>query len=130
MTDAPLRIFVYGTLMRGLSRHRLMNGGRFEGEASAVGRLISLGEYPALIDRAGTIRGELHTFDDLPTALEVLDEVEGFDPADPEGSEYVREARRVLRDDGTEVFAWLYVYNRPTKGAQVISSGDWRKLNP
>jgi gamma-glutamylcyclotransferase (GGCT)/AIG2-like uncharacterized protein YtfP len=127
MTDAPLVIFVYGTLMRGFSRHHLMSGGRFEGDASADGRLISLGEYPALLDGRGTVRGELYAFDDLPVALDVLDDVESFDPADPENSEYVREARRVRRDDGIEICAWLYVYNRPAGRAPVISSGDWRR---
>ena len=60
MKDEPSKVFVYGTLMRGLSRHHYMSDGRFEGEASAKGRLISLGEYPALLDGAGTVRGELY----------------------------------------------------------------------
>jgi gamma-glutamylcyclotransferase (GGCT)/AIG2-like uncharacterized protein YtfP len=119
-------VFVYGTLMRGLSRHHYMSDGRFEGEASAKGRLISLGEYPALLDGAGTVRGELYSFDDLAVALDVLDDVENFDPANPEGSEYVRDARRVRRDDGTETVAWVYVYNRAPESATVIPGGDWR----
>ena len=127
MNDAPLKIFVYGTLMRGLSRHHYMSDGHYEGEASAKGRLISLGEYPALLDGAGTVRGEVYSFDDLPAALDVLDDVENFDPANPESGEYVREARRVVRDDGEEIRAWLYVYNRPRENAPIIQSGDWRR---
>jgi gamma-glutamylcyclotransferase (GGCT)/AIG2-like uncharacterized protein YtfP len=127
MNDAPLAIFVYGTLMCGLSRHHFMSDGRFEGEASAKGRLISLGEYPALLDGAGTVRGELYSFDDLPAALDVLDDVENFDPANPEESEYIREARRVVRDDGNQIRAWVYIYNRPVENAPIISSGDWRR---
>jgi len=127
MNDAPLKIFVYGTLMRGLSRHHFMSDGRFEGEATAKGRLISLGEYPALLDGSGTVRGEVYSFGDLPAALDVLDDVENFDPANPESSEYVREARRVALDDGEEVGAWLYVYNRLRESAPIIPSGDWRR---
>jgi gamma-glutamylcyclotransferase (GGCT)/AIG2-like uncharacterized protein YtfP len=127
MSDAPVRVFVYGTLMRGCSRHHYLSDGRFEGDASADGRLISLGEYPALIDGAGSIRGELYTFTDLPAALDVLDEVEDFDPAKPDGSEFVREARRVRRDDGTEILAWLYIYNQRRGSAPIIPSGDWRE---
>ena len=127
MTEAPLQIFVYGTLMRGFSRHHFMSDGRFEGEASAVGRLISLVEYPALLDGAGMVRGELYSFDDLPAALDVLDDVENFEPTNPEASEYVREVRRVRRDDGAEIRAWLYLYNRPAGSAPFIPSGDWRR---
>jgi|HubBroStandDraft_2_1064218.scaffolds.fasta_scaffold1401279_1 gamma-glutamylcyclotransferase (GGCT)/AIG2-like uncharacterized protein YtfP len=127
MSDAPVRVFVYGTLMRGCSRHHHLSDGRFDGEATADGRLISIGEYPALIDGAGSIRGELYAFEDVPAALDVLDDVEDFDAANPEGSEFVREARRVCRDDGTELIAWLYVYNRPRGPAPIIPSGDWRK---
>ena len=119
-------VFVYGTLMRGLSRHHYMNGGRFEGEAAADGRLISLGEYPAFVDGSGTVRGELYTFDDLPAALDVLDEVEEFEPADPDASEYVRDARIVRHVDGTQLLAWLYVYNRSREDTPFIESGDWR----
>ena len=126
MNDEPLAVFVYGTLMRGLSRHHFMSDGRFEGEASVKGRLISLGEYPALLDGAGTVRGELYSFDDLPAALDVLDDVENFDPANPEESEYIREVRRVDRD-GTQLRAWLYIYNQPAENAPIISSGDWRR---
>jgi len=127
MSNEPLLVFVYGTLMRELSRHHYMSDGRFEGEASAKGRLISLGEYPALLDGAGTVRGELYSFDDLPVTLDVLDDVENFDPANPEGSEYVRDARRVQRDDGTDLMAWVYVYNLPPGTAPLIPGGDWRK---
>lgn len=127
MSNEPSTVFVYGTLMRGLSLHHFMSDGRFEGEATVKGRLISLGEYPALLDGAGTVRGELYSFDDLPVALDVLDDVENFDPANPEGSEYIRDARRVRSDDGAELTAWVYVYNRPPGTAPLIPSGDWRK---
>ena len=119
-------VFVYGTLMQGFAGHHHMSGGRFEGDAAADGRLISLGEYPAFVEGSGTVHGELYTFDDLPAALDVLDEVEEFDPADPDSSEYVRDARTVRRGDGTQLLAWLYVYNRPHEGALFIESGDWR----
>ena len=122
-----MAVFVYGTLMRGLSRHHFMSDGRSEGDASVKGRLISLGEYPALLDGAGTVRGELYSFDDLPAALDVLDDVENFDPASPEYGEYVREVRSVDLDDGNQIRAWLYIYNRPAENAAIISSGDWRR---
>jgi gamma-glutamylcyclotransferase (GGCT)/AIG2-like uncharacterized protein YtfP len=126
MSDAPVRVFVYGTLMRGCSRHHFLSDAKFDGEGSTDGQLISLGEYPALIDVAGTVRGELYAFTDLPVALDVLDDVEEFDPSNPEGSEFVRDARHVRRDDGTELLAWLYVYNRPRGSAPLVSGGDWR----
>ena len=127
MSDAPVLVFVYGSLMRDCSLHHFLSDSRFDGDASTDGRLISLGEYPGLIDGAGTVRGELYAFTDLPAALDVLDDVEDFDPANPEGSEFVRDFRRVQRNNGTEDLAWLYVYNQPHGSAPIIPSGDWRK---
>ena len=45
------RLFLYGTLKRGLSNHSLVRGQRFAGEARTVPefRLVDVGGYPALV---------------------------------------------------------------------------------
>lgn len=91
-------IFVYGTLKRGGSNHRLMAGQRYRGVAVTAPkyRIIDLGPHPGLIrdDASGlSVRGELWEVDD--TALAVLDEFEGI-PGD-----FVREAVAVA--GGSEV---------------------------
>ena len=120
----PALVFVYGLLMRGHELHHHMESGEFVGEGRVDGVLISLGRYPGLIEGPGTVRGELYRFADLPSALDVLDDVEEFEPTDPSRSLYLRIAMRAKTDDG-DVDAWVYRYNGPTEGAQLIRSGDW-----
>jgi gamma-glutamylcyclotransferase (GGCT)/AIG2-like uncharacterized protein YtfP len=112
--------------MRGLDLHHLMESGTFAGDGTVRGTLLSLGRYPGLIDGGGSVRGELYRFDDLPTALDVLDDVEEFNPTDPDGSPYVRVTRPVTTSDGAQVEAWLYLYKGPVKDAPHIAGGDWR----
>ena len=125
MAQAQL-VFVYGSLMRGLDLHHHMESGTFAGEGTVRGTLVSLDRYPGLIDGSGAVRGELYRFDDLPTALDVLDDVEEFNPTDPDGSPFVRVTRPVTTSDGTQLEAWLYLYQGPVKNAPRIDGGDWR----
>ena len=123
----PEFIFVYGLLMRGLELHHHMEAGTFVAAAATKGTLVSVGRYPGLVDGSGAVAGEVYRFADLPAALDVLDDVEEFDATDPQASEYLRVSRPVKLDDGREVIAWLYLYNRAVKGLPVIKTGDWRK---
>ena len=73
-------LFVYGTLKRGCSNHRLLAGQAFLGLARTPPgfRLYDLGGYPGIAalttDREGVV-GELWSVDD--EALRQLDEFEG-----------------------------------------------------
>jgi len=132
-SDAPVPsdsgcVFVYGGLMRGFDLHHHMAGGAFVSVAAAAGRLYDIGAYPGMIEGDGTVHGELYRFGDVAVALEVLDEVEEYDPLDAAGSQYVRVVRAVhLEKDGSVAPAWLYLYNRDVKGLPQIKSGDWRR---
>lgn len=82
-----MRVFVYGTLMRGRANHRVLVqlGARFVGEATAAERrtLVDLGPYPALLPRdaerdgatGARVRGEVYEVDDACVAD--LDTFEG-----------------------------------------------------
>lgn len=121
-------VFVYGSFMRGFDLHHHMAAGTLVSFATATGRLYDIGAYPGMIDGDGAVHGELYRFDDIAVALEVLDEVEDYDPLDGPGSLYVRVVRAVhLEEDGSEAPAWLYLYNRDVKGLPQIKSGDWRR---
>jgi len=122
----PVLVFVYGSLMRGLALHHHLKNAAYEGEGRAEGALVSLGHFPGLIDEKGRVRGELYSFDDLAAALDVLDDIEDYDAADPEDSLYLRVARPIARDDGSTAIAWLYRYNRPVAGLPRVAGGDWR----
>jgi len=124
-------VFVYGLLKRGFSLHHHMAKGTFAGDATARGTLYSLGEYPGMVDGDGTVHGEVYRFDDIAVALELLDEVEEYDPLEPERSLYVRTVRPVtLRSGGIAVPAWCYLYNRSVKGLTRIASGEWSESKP
>lgn len=120
----PVLVFVYGLLMRGHDLHHHMDSGEYIGDGRVKGALVSLGRYPGLIEGSGTVRGELYRFADLPAALDVLDDIEEFEPTDPSRSLYLRIPMRVETSDG-EVDAWTYRYNGQTGDAQPIPSGDW-----
>lgn len=120
----PSLVFVYGLLMRGHELHHHMESGEYVGDGRVKGALVSLGRYPGLIEGSGSVRGELYRFPDLPAALDVLDDVEEFEPTDPARSLYLRIAMPVRTSDG-EVDAWVYRYNGSTDGAQRIAGGDW-----
>jgi len=120
----PQVVFVYGLLMRGHELHHHMESGEYIGDGRVKGALVSLGRYPGLIEGSGSVRGELYRFPDLPVALDVLDDIEEFDPTDPSRSLYLRLAMRVQTSDG-ELDAWAYRYNGSTDGATRIPNGDW-----
>ena len=119
-------IFVYGGLMRGFDLHHYLAGATFVGEGWVAGRLVSVGRYPGLLDGDGQVSGEIYRLEDA-ASLEALDDLEEFDPADPERSEYLRIVRDVHGENGATVSAWLYLYNRDASTAPDITSGNWRQ---
>jgi len=116
--------------MRGFDLHHHMAPAEFVGAGCTTGILLALGRYPGLIDGAGLVRGELYRFENTGAALDVLDDVEDYDPLDPENSLYVRVTRSVRDDAGRDVTAWTYLYNRTGANAQPVPNGDWRSWNP
>ena len=67
-------LFAYGTLMRGLALHRLLEGrARFLGEGTVAGRLYDLGRYPAAVpEGSGLVQGEVYRVTD-PALWPALD---------------------------------------------------------
>jgi gamma-glutamylcyclotransferase (GGCT)/AIG2-like uncharacterized protein YtfP len=106
-TPMPGRLLaVYGTLRRGDRNHHLLAGAQFRGTGLVAGRLFEVPmssyrpyAYPALVvDEAQQAHGALGggrvevEVVQLPDAamLAALDELEAFDPDEPDGSEFVR----------------------------------------
>ncbi len=126
MTDY---LFVYGTLrssagppaLRGL----LAPLARL-GQATTAGVLYDLGEYPgAVFCGTAEIVGEVLQLPVGDSMLAALDEYEGFDPNNPEGSLYLRVRRPVRLSDGRPLDCWAYAYNREVTGRETIPGGDY-----
>jgi gamma-glutamylcyclotransferase (GGCT)/AIG2-like uncharacterized protein YtfP len=124
-------IFFYGTLMTPFNRpgrRRIDSHLVFKGNGRMTAALFDLGIYPAAVPAGrdnARVRGEVHQMTDAPAVLAVLDEVEGYSPADPDTSLYTRLVIPVTLDDGNVVDAWAYFYNAPLGRAERIASGDY-----
>ena len=127
----PDRLFAYGTLMTGFSRHPLLGPALLEGLGRIRGSLYHFGEYPGVVlDDRGWVRGEFYRVPDLRALLPDLDREEWCDPADEARSLYVRRAVPVHGDDGAVRDAWVYAYNErfgpAASRGPMVESGDWR----
>jgi gamma-glutamylaminecyclotransferase len=125
--ERRVRVFVYGTLMKGHVNHRVLVEleARPLGEARTIAprTLVDLGPYPALLpaDEARdavrpAVTGEL--FEVAEAALEVLDVFEGCPDL------YRRERIALEGAEGAE--AWTYVLARPIpRHAVVLGEGRY-----
>jgi gamma-glutamylaminecyclotransferase len=112
-------IFVYGTLKRGGSNHRFLDGQQYLGNAQTIPgfTLYSVGDYPGMVrsaqDRAGVI-GELWAIDQ--DCLEKLDRLEGLDEGLYERVEVG------LSPNAVADRAQTYLYLRPHAGLPPLGS--------
>ncbi len=121
-----MQIFVYGTLLKGLSRSDVLRNGEFLGNAFVRGNLGDLGAFPGLKPGDGTVYGELYAIDD--EILSMLDRIEGFRPDDAASSLYIREnVEVVLMSTGFSDRAETYFYNGTPKPDSLIEHGDYRR---
>ena len=128
METTPEYCFVYGTLKRGQSNHGLIAAAvRAAIPATVAGRLYDLGPFPALGPGDDRVRGELLLIDPalLTSTLTLLDELEGFVPADPRGSIYLREVAPARTEAGETIAANLYRYNRGPAALRYLPDGEW-----
>jgi gamma-glutamylcyclotransferase (GGCT)/AIG2-like uncharacterized protein YtfP len=108
-------------------RQRITSKLTFKGRGTIRAALFDLGIYPAAIpaDDNSTVRGEVYETNEAAAVLAVLDEIEGYRPAEPDRSLYTRATVDVTLEDGRVEKAWSYFYNAPLGGAQRITSGDY-----
>lgn len=122
----PPFLAVYGTLGRDYPQNRLLTqtGALFERGCEIRAVLIDLGRFPGLRPGDGRISGELYR---LPALYDfsVVDRYEGFDPATPERSLFVR--RPVWLAAPQKRAAWVYfLATDPGPDAVARVSGRWR----
>jgi|ERR1700683_2055034 gamma-glutamylcyclotransferase (GGCT)/AIG2-like uncharacterized protein YtfP len=125
-------LFSYGTLQPDIAPKEIagaVRNLRRIGRGRVHGRLYDLGEYPgAILSSTGpVILGQVFELPDDPEILSQLDEYEGFDPAHPEGSLFVRRKYPVTLRGGKKIKCWVYSYNRHPGSAPGLATGDFAK---
>ncbi|RIE03729.1 gamma-glutamylcyclotransferase [Cohnella faecalis] len=120
-TNGSQRLFIYGSLLPGLSNHGVIEPFWLACVPGSVrGRLVDVGEYPAVVqDDKHTVRG---LWVDIRRAgLPVLDELEGF-----VGIEEANDYERVWMTDSADpaLSGWVYVW-ADTRGYPWAGSECW-----
>lgn len=111
-------LFVYGTLHPDRAPTEIKTAvKKFVpiGQGTISGTLHDLGQYPALTlngKKKQRVRGVIFALPDDPDILQKLDRYEGYLPADPANSLFIRSKRLVTFDNGTRSFCWIYIYNQ------------------
>jgi len=93
------------------------------------GKLYDFGEYPGAIpapNRVGRISGRLFEVPD-PELLKEFDEYEGYDPARPNRSLFVRKKRFVTLADGRRLLSWVYIFNGLPTGGRLLDDGNYSR---
>lgn len=113
-----MRLFCYGTLMRGEPNAAQLGAARFLAAARTrpAYSLVLLGRYPALLS-GGTaaITGELYEVDD--------DTLRGLDAFEGPGYRRVE----IALEDGSPAQAYVLAGQAPPPRTRIITSGDWRR---
>jgi gamma-glutamylcyclotransferase (GGCT)/AIG2-like uncharacterized protein YtfP len=133
---SPARFFVYGTLQRGQERAKFWPRPPLSVEtAFTLARLHDLGPYPAMIEGADRVRGELWTLaeGDLAQTLDVLDAVEGYNQGGADW--YVRRVIECSTLDGRRHAGYSYFWGgrHDISATPVVSAGadgfcDWKEF--
>lgn len=128
--DHSSLFFAYGTLRRGLRRHKYLAaaGAQFIARGTVRGDLYDLGEFPGAIPSetpAALVRGEVYRLSNPGRAFKVLDHVEGIASSESESSLYRRALACVTLENGTAVEAWIYWLNRVHEPKRRILSGQY-----
>jgi gamma-glutamylcyclotransferase (GGCT)/AIG2-like uncharacterized protein YtfP len=117
----PKKIFVYGTLMRGESNHRLLAGARLLALVRTAPRytLVSLGGFPGLIEGGRTsVVGEVYALTG-DAMLAALDRLEGH-------PRFYERKLVTLARPGLDGSVEGYVLPPSYRDEERIDSGDWR----
>lgn len=104
--------------------------------AKMSGRLYQLPTgLPVVLEGEGIVWGDLFDFGEkLPMVLRLMDEHEGFDAQDVEGSyqrRVVREAEISATGEKVQAFTWIFPterFNEREMHAVFAHGGDWRKF--
>ena len=125
------KVFVYGTLMKDMHNHRLVEPFIKHLEtAKTLGRLYDLPYgYPAMIGGDEEVWGEIIELKNVEAALNVLDRLEGYSGMGSPRNLYNRTIQEIQTLSGKEEHAYVYFWANPDTldqlGTQIKHC--WRK---
>ena len=138
-----MKVFTYGTLMKGFHNHSVMEyvKGKFVGFAKMSGKIMyyvnDIGNFPAIVDGEGDVYGEVYevpneikTYDKKKIkTISVLDNLEGYEESRAKKNNmYLRkEGKVVLKGSKVAVVVTYYYWNEDVQPRLFIKCGDYRK---
>lgn len=130
ITPIITSLFVYGTLMAQESRSHILSqykiSERNMGKIS--GRLFDLGSYPGLRpaqEPSDWVYGECIRLENCATALQEIDEIEGFSDFSAPDNLYERRLVYVTLEETRLQLAWVYFYHQEPSEKR-IEQGRWQ----
>ncbi len=121
-----IKVFVYGTLLKGLSRCCVLESSSFIGHGFIQAGLYDLIDYPGITDGNSQVYGELYEIS--TNKLIELDGIEGFSSQKSEKSLFIRKEIDVtLFNDSETVKAYAYFFNDSLDDNMKIECGDYRR---
>lgn len=132
---APVGVFVYGTLRPGEANAGLWDRSPLVSHRPATAPGLAVGEpcrghFPYAWPRpGGVVHGELLSVSgDGRWLLGRLDRLEGYRPAAPRHSLYIRQVLPVILPGAVQVAAWGYLAGPGTDVTVLhrLADGDWR----
>ncbi|MFV0479008.1 MAG: gamma-glutamylcyclotransferase [Anaerorhabdus sp.] len=130
-----MKIFVYGTLRKGMRNYNTYLLGRVSShqEAYVRGKLYSIKgkDYPALVEGNDLILGEILDIDDDQNLLQELDKMEGYNGEGNLSNEYNRQLMSIVDQNENflgNYFVYCYNMDNPTQKDlldEVIEENDY-----
>ena len=127
-------LFVYGTLAKEIAPREIATAVKKLKDVSpgfVLGRLYDISEYPGAVlngNPQDKIFGRIYQLPGDPAVLDRLDRYEGFDPAHPAQSVFVRRRTSINGPKETRLKGWVYEYNRDVSSESRIKNGPYFKV--
>lgn len=120
-------LFVYGTLVKGLSRNEALEDSKYLGIAHCKAELKDCGAFPAMVEGNRTVIGEVYEIES-ERILASIDQIEGYIEGKESESLYVRREINVrLFSNGDWITAQTYLMIQDTSRLPTIECGDYRR---
>jgi len=119
------KVFVYGSLLKGMGNSRLLKDAKLLGRTKITGfTMLDLGWFPGIVvnnDTKTPVYGEVYEVDD--ETFTRLDHLEGYNPSNPESGLY---NKTIVSTDFGDATVYVYNNRRYIGIDHIVYTGDWR----